>query len=58
MPNPSEAPGSSYEKPLPEPSEDRGLADMLSREIPRGLPKTLAELIDKLEMLAQSRDTI
>ena len=48
MPDPSEAPGSNYKSPSPvsqgPPSEDRGLADMLTREIPRVLPIGLAAL--------------
>jgi hypothetical protein len=39
MPHPTEAAGSNCE-----PSEDRGLADMLTREIPRRLPIGLAAL--------------
>ena len=52
MPDPTEATGSNYERPSPvrqgPPSEDRGLADMLTREIPRGLPIGLAALVARL----------
>jgi hypothetical protein len=52
MSDPTEAAGSNCEKPSPvsqgEPSEDRRLADMLGREIPRGLPKGLAALVARL----------
>jgi hypothetical protein len=54
MPDPTEAPGISYEKyssiPELQPSEGRGLADMLldSRETPQELPPGLAALMANL----------
>jgi hypothetical protein len=60
MTDPSEAPGSNYERPSPvsqgSPSEDRGLGDMLSREIPRALPIGLAALAARLAEALRSRE--
>jgi hypothetical protein len=62
MTDPSEAPGSNYERPSHvsqgSPSEDRGLGDMLSREIPRRLPIGLAALIEGLTLAIRSRETV
>jgi hypothetical protein len=59
MTDPSEA-GSNCERPSPvslgSPSEDRGLADMLSRGIPRALPIGLAALAARLAEALRSRE--
>src|ERR1700733_10449028 len=60
MTDPSKAPGSNYDRPSPvsqgSPSEDRGLGDMLSREIPRALPIGLAALAARLAEALRSRE--
>jgi hypothetical protein len=61
MPNPSEAPGSSCERPSSvlqrRPNVDRDLANMLldSREIPRTLPIELAALVADLVEAVRAR---
>jgi hypothetical protein len=56
----SEAPGSNYQRPASAshelPREDRGLADMLSREIPRALPIGLAALAARVAEALRSRE--
>ena len=60
MPDATEALGSTYERPSPvsqgPPSEDRGLADMLTREIPRVLPIGLAALAARVAEALRSRE--
>ena len=60
MPDATEALGSNYERPGPvsqgPPSGDRGLADMLTREIPRALPTGLDALVARLAVALRSRE--
>jgi len=60
MPDATEAARSNYERPSPvsqeQPGEDRGLAGMLGREIPRGLPIGLTALVARLTEALRSRE--
>ncbi len=56
MTEPSEVPWGNGPVSQGAPSEDRGLGDMLSREIPRAMPIGLAALAARLAEALRSRE--